>query len=48
MRYFMHLTASMTQPSGGGPQVSTHHTEAVETVARYIYSIYTVSTVSTQ
>ena len=31
MRYFMHLTAGMTQPGGGGPEVSTHHAEAVET-----------------
>ena len=44
MRYFMHLTAGMTQPSGGGPEVSTHHAEAVETVAGYIYRIYRVST----
>ena len=44
MRYFMHLTAGVTQPGGGGPEVSTHHAEAVETVAGFIYSIYTVST----
>ena len=41
MRYFMHLTAGMTQPGGGGPEVSTHHAEAVETVARYIYRVST-------
>ena len=48
MRYFMHLTAGVTQPGGGGPEVSTHHAEAVETgwiYLQYLHSIYSIYTV---
>ena len=44
----MHLTAGMTQPGGGGPEVSTHHAEAVETgwiYLQYLHSIYSIYTV---
>ena len=51
MRYLcvmVHLTAGVTQPGGGGPEVSTHHAEAVETgwiYLQYLHSIYSIYTV---